>query len=62
VLEHCREEETTFWFFIFRGVSSDCIPKATKDVSVHFFFHRFTFRDEFVMDDNAAAVKNSCKL
>jgi hypothetical protein len=62
VLEHCREKETNFWLFFFRGVSSDCLPKATKDVTAHFFIHRFTVNDEFVMDDNAAAVKLSCKL
>ena len=45
----------------FGTFSSDGVPKATKDVTVHFFIHSFTFRDEFITD-NAQAVKNSRKL
>jgi hypothetical protein len=33
------------------------IPKARKDKYVHYFMHSFTFRDEFIMD-NELAVKN----
>ena len=39
VLEHCREGETNCWFSTFRAFPSDSIPKATKDVGVHFFIH-----------------------
>ena len=46
VLQYCREGETNCWFPIFRGFPSDRIPKATKDVNVHFFINR----------------SNSCKL
>jgi hypothetical protein len=41
---------------------SDRFSKATKDVGVLFCIHRFTFRDKFVMDGNAAAVKSFCKI
>jgi hypothetical protein len=38
VLEHCREEETNFWFYFFGAFSSDRTSKATKDINVHFLF------------------------
>ena len=41
VLEHFREGETNCLFFIFGAFSSDRIPKATKDIGVHFFIHSF---------------------
>jgi len=40
----------------FFGAFSDSIPKATRDVSVHFFIHSFIIRD------NALAVRASSKL
>ena len=46
MLEHCFEGETDCWFSIFRVFPSTCIPKASKDVSVHLFIH----------------TTNSCKL
>jgi hypothetical protein len=39
VLEHCREGEIKCWFSIFRTFPSHRIPKATKDVIVHFPSH-----------------------
>ena len=35
MLELCRDGETNSWFSIFWAFTSD-IPKATKDVNVHF--------------------------
>ena len=61
VLEHCCEGETNCWFSIFGGISSWLHPKARKDVSVNFFIHSFTFRDELLMD-NTLADRYSCKL
>ena len=37
VLEHCCEVETNSWFSIFYALPSNRIPKARKDVIVHFF-------------------------
>ena len=35
---------------LFWGVfPSDCIPKATKGIKVHFFIHSFTFMNELIM-------------
>ena len=39
VLENCREVETNCWFSIFGSFTFDRIPKATKNVNVHFFIH-----------------------
>jgi hypothetical protein len=39
---------------------SDRIPKATKDVTVYFFIHSSTFREEFIIR-NAVAAQNACK-
>ena len=61
VLEHCPEVETDCCLLIFRAFLSDRIPKATKDINVHFFMQRFTFRGELILD-NSLAVKNSRKL
>lgn len=61
VLEHCLEIETDPWFLIFGTFLSDRFPKATKDINVHFFIQRFTFKDEPIKD-NSLAVINSCKL
>jgi len=61
VLEHCREGKRTIGSPFFGAFVSDCIAKATKNVSVHFFIHSFTFRDEPVMD-KVLAIKRSCKL
>ena len=43
VLEHCRELETKSWSSIFEVFPCDCIPKATKNVNVHFFNHSNNF-------------------
>jgi len=61
VLEHCLQVETDCWFLIFGTFLSDRIPKATKDINMHFFIQRFTCKDELTKD-NSLAVKNSCKL
>ena len=55
------KEEPTAGSPFLGAFPSDCIPKAMKDVSVHFFIHSFTFRDELLMD-SILAGKNSCKL
>jgi hypothetical protein len=40
---------------------SDRIPKATKDINIHFIIKWFTFKDGATLD-KAPEVKNSCKL
>ena len=55
VLEHCRE--LNFGSPFLGAFASDRIPKATKDVNVHFFIHNFTYRDEIII-----VSANSCKL
>jgi hypothetical protein len=57
VLEHGREGETKCWFSIFGAFPSDRIPKATKDVNVHFFIRSFTIRNERVMENTRAVKK-----
>jgi len=39
VLEHCPEREKTVASPLFRAFPFDCIPKAKRDVNVHFFIH-----------------------
>jgi len=41
MLEHCRERKTTGSPFL-GAFRSYRIPKATKDVNVHFLIHGFT--------------------
>jgi hypothetical protein len=50
VLEHCREREINWGFFIFGAITSDRIPKATKNVNVQLSIYIFT------------SSSNSCEL
>ena len=43
VLAHCSEGETSCWFPIFRKFPSDRIPKAKKDVNVHFYIYSSSY-------------------
>ena len=53
------KEKPTVGSPFFRVFPSDCIHKATNDVSVHFFIHSYTFMDELIMDDALAVRKTS---
>jgi hypothetical protein len=61
VLEHFREGTQTIGSPFFGAFLSDCIPKATKNVSVHFFIQSVTVRDGPILE-KALAIKRSCKL
>ena len=53
------KEKPTVGSPFFRVFPSDCIYKAVNDVSVHFFIHSYTLRDELIMDDALAVKKTS---
>jgi hypothetical protein len=56
------KEKPTVGSPFFRAFPSDLIPKTIKNVSVHFFIHSYTFRDEFIMDDALAVKKLPASL
>ena len=53
------KEKPTVGSPFFRVFPSGSIHKVTNDVSIHFFIHSYTFRDELIMDDALAVKKTS---